>query len=132
MRPTKHNWYHAQARAVAQRSTCPRLKVGAVLVRDDVIYGQGYNGKARGEEHCTHALDEPCMSSVHAEVNLIASAARLANRVGGASVYVTHAPCLQCARVMINAGVSLVSYAQAYRDGAGVELLASRGLLLNW
>lgn len=124
------------AAVVATRATCDRKHVGAVLVRGRTILSTGYNGAPRGLPHCIDAghdlVDvrnngeyEPpdgqekksCQRVVHAELNVIAQAAREGVRTLGAELYVTHSPCWPCFRVLINAGIRRVVYGQPfYRD----------------
>lgn len=118
----------------AERGTCERLKVGCVISREGRILVQGYNGAPPGLPHCpgdknffdVH-LPEDCLA-VHAEQNAIAWAARNGVALEGASLHVTHMPCLACARSIITAGISSVMYADRYRDEAGFELLREAGL----
>ena len=130
------------ARLVAQRGTCPRAQVGAVIVKDRRIIRMGYNGAPPAMPHCVedgrtwvkglgekiqenHPLCTPdgCKNAIHAEANALAFAARYGIAVEGASMWCTHAPCLPCAQIMLAAGIAFANYNIAYRDTAGVELL---------
>jgi len=129
---------------VAERSTCVRAKVGAVVVRDRSILATGYNGAPAGMPHCldvgclvyrsntpTGDVEENCFRTIHAEINAIAQAARHGASIDGADVYVTHTPCIHCLKVLVNSGVKRVFYAKPYkidtiqeiRDRSGVELV---------
>ena len=120
---------------VAQRSTCPRAQVGALVVKDKRILTTGYNGAPRGLPHCIEAgclmVDNHCVRAIHAEQNALLQGALHGVALGGSTVYVTHQPCLICAKMIINAGIVRVIYANAYPDpiaeqflnGARVELL---------
>ena len=120
---------------VAQRSTCPRAQVGALVVKDKRILTTGYNGAPRGLPHCIEVgclmVDNHCVRSIHAEQNALLQGALHGVALGGSTVYVTHQPCLICAKMIINAGIVRVIYSRAYPDpiaeeflhGAGVELL---------
>lgn len=112
----------------ADRSTCDRLHVGAVLSRDYRILVTGYNGPPSGATHCHHNSNAPCEAAVHAEANLIAFAARHGVETLGAQVIVTHMPCVKCAQLIINAGISMVTYDKPYRDPSGVQLLRNSGV----
>lgn len=112
----------------ADRSTCDRLHVGAVLSRDYRILVTGYNGPPSGATHCHHNSNAPCEAAVHAEANLIAFAARHGVETLGAQVIVTHMPCVKCAQLIINAGISMVTYDKPYRDPSGIELLMNSGV----
>lgn len=129
-RPTETELLLDIAAQVARRSTCSRLAVGAVLARDGRILSTGRNGAPSGLPHCDHTLDShsPCTTSVHAEVNAIAFAARHGASSDGATLYLTHAPCVACAGIIINSGVASVVYSQPYRDDSGCNRLALGGV----
>jgi len=117
---------------VSSRSTCSRLFVGAVATRNGAPCAMGYNGAPRGLSHCDHTRsDVPCRRAIHAEVNLVAGAARMGITLDGATVYVTHAPCLPCAGLLVNAGIVRVVYREDYRDMAGVIILKAAGVLVE-
>ena len=103
---------------VARRSTCPRAAVGAVLVRDKRILTTGYNGAPRGLPHCTDAgclmVNGHCVRTLHAEQNAIIQGALHGVDVSGSTLYVTHQPCLTCAKMIINAGIVEVVYENEY------------------
>ena len=115
------------AHQVALRGTCSRLKVGAVLARSGRILSTGYNGAPSGMPHCEHPIREDsssgCTISVHAETNAVAWAARCGVEVAGAELFCTDAPCLECAKVVINAGIIRVVFERPYRLTAGEDLL---------
>lgn len=146
-RPTRDEALLETAIIWARRSTCDRLHVGCVMERDGRILVQGYNGAPAGLAHCdhecscvltdhgTHYADcntgpDNCRA-VHAEQNAIAWAARLGVGLEGASAWVTHQPCLSCARSMINAGIREVHYIHPYRLKDGVELLREAGIKVS-
>lgn len=122
----------ATAQVWASRSTCSRLAVGAVAAVNGRGIAQGYNGAPRGIQHCLHGPDElpdrSCTIAKHAEENLVANAAYHGTSTQGATVYVTHSPCLGCAGLLINAGIYELHYAQEYRGFAGVNLLKQAGI----
>jgi len=105
---------------VARRSTCPRASVGAVIVRDKRILTTGYNGSPRGLPHCTEAgcliINGHCVRALHAEQNAIIQGALHGVDVSHSILYVTHQPCLSCAKMIINAGIERVVYAGDYPD----------------
>jgi len=107
------------AEDVATRSTCDRAFVGAVLVREKHIISTGYNGSPAGLEHCDdvgHLMVEGhCVHTVHAEVNAIIQAAVFGLATKDAVCYVTHFPCLNCTKMLINAKISKLYYKNAYR-----------------
>lgn len=124
------------AARVASRSTCDRLHVGCVVVRDRAILSTGYNGAPRGLAHCDDIghlmIDESCKRTVHAETNAIAQAAMNGTALVGATLYCTHHPCLACSLVIINAGISRVVYEMSYRpDPIVTDCFALSGVLLE-
>jgi dCMP deaminase len=135
MRPTWDEYFLKIATAVAERSTCDRAHVGAVLVREKRILTTGFNGSPAGLEHCDEAghllIDGHCVRTIHAEINAIIQAALHGVSTNGATCYVTHFPCINCTKSLINAGVERVVYFNSYRvdenalkfyKQAGVEL----------
>lgn len=127
-RPSRTDTLLTIAYAVAERSTCTRLRVGAVASRDGRILATGYNGAPAGTPHCTHPKTEVCQRSVHAEANVVAYAARHGTALQGCEVYATDSPCYTCACLLINAGVSAVVFHRLYRDDSGLRLLADVGV----
>ena len=119
---------------VAQRSTCDRAHVGAVLVRDRRMLTTGYNGAPAGLPHCDdvgHLLvDGHCVRTLHAEQNAIIQAALHGVGTQNATAYVTHQPCLNCAKMLINAGVRRVIYAGNYPDGYSRRFFAEANVEL--
>jgi dCMP deaminase len=137
-RPTWDQYFMTITRQVAERSTCPRAKVGAVIVRDRNILATGYNGAPAGLPHCTEVgcliyesrapggeLESNCYRSIHAEINAITQAAKNGAAIAGADVYVTHSPCIQCMKVLVNTGVRTVFYERPYKLDTLGWLLAS-------
>ncbi|HUO04640.1 MAG TPA: cytidine/deoxycytidylate deaminase family protein [Candidatus Binataceae bacterium] len=127
-RPSWDQYFMTITREVAERSTCLRAKVGAVIVRDRSILATGYNGSPAGLPHCTEAgcliyesrtpdgeIEQNCYRTIHAEINAISQAAKNGAAIRDADVYVTHTPCIHCLKVLINTGVRTVYYAKAYK-----------------
>ena len=108
------------ANEVASRATCDRKHVGAVIVREKSILATGYNGSVRGLPHCDedgHSMEDGhCVRTIHAEANAIVQAARNGVRIEGASIYVTASPCWGCFKMIANAGLARVVFAEFYRD----------------
>lgn len=115
-------------RQVAERSTCTRAKVGAVIVRDKSILATGYNGSPSGMPHClevgclvyrtqtpTGETEENCWRTIHAEINAIAQAARNGAAIRDASVYITHSPCIHCLKTLVNTGIKHIVYEKPYK-----------------
>ncbi len=133
-RPTWNEYFLNIAREVAQRSTCERAKVGAVIVKDKRILTTGYNGSPRGLAHCTEVgclMDNGhCVRTLHAEQNAIIQAALHGVITEGAIIYVTHQPCFNCAKTIINAGISEIVYDREYHDDRSLEFLELAGVKL--
>lgn len=134
MRPTRQQMFIEIAQVVAKRSTCFRLNVGAVVVIKDRIVSIGYNGAPAGHDHCAGnacpGVTPGNCPTIHAEVNALSymsevfktSPGRPETRVPK-DVYITHMPCLPCARVMIGHDVTRVFYATPYRYTDAIDLL---------
>ena len=131
-RPSRDDVLMNIAREVARRSTCERAQVGAVLVRDSRIISTGYNGSPSGMPHCVCKALESCNRTVHAESNAIVFSARYGVSTMGTTLYTTMSPCLECAKLIINAGISRVVYDEPYRDMSGVLLLKDGGVTSDW
>ena len=108
------------AKEVATRSTCNRKHIGAVIVRDKNILATGYNGSIRGLAHCDDAGHEMendhCVRTIHAEANAIVQSARNGVRIENSEIYVTASPCYDCFKMIANAGITAIYYAEFYRD----------------
>jgi len=133
-RPGWDEYFMDVARTVATRATCPRASVGAVLVREHRILTTGYNGAPRGVAHCTEAgcelVNGHCVRSTHAEANAVVQGALHGVRLEGATAYCTHQPCVNCAKLLISAGVTRIVYDAAYLDAFARQLLAEAGVAL--
>lgn len=125
VRPSSEEILMLVAQAMAFRSTCSRLNVGAVIALDRRILTTGYNGAPAGMHHCAHPENEKggCTNAVHAEANAIAFAARHGVSVAGATLFTTHSPCQACAHLIINSGIVEVMYADQYRDATPLDML---------
>jgi len=132
--------YMAWAERTAQLSHARRLQVGAVIVKDDSVISYGYNGMPAGwENDCENIVGYDTKGPVlktkpavlHAESNSIAKLARSTNSGLGATMFVTHAPCLECAKLIHQSGISHVLYRSAYRDSGGVAFLEKSGVKVD-
>ena len=121
----------------AQLSHARRLQVGAVIVKDDSVISYGYNGMPAGwDNNCEdEIIDDKWTVTLktkpevlHAESNAVAKLARSANSGSGADIFITHAPCLDCAKLIYQSGISSVYYRNSYRDDSGVEFLKKSGI----
>jgi dCMP deaminase len=135
-RPTWDEYFLDIAFSVAERSTCDRAHVGAVLVRDKRILATGYNGSPAGLPHCDEVghlmVDGHCVRTLHAEQNAIIQAALHGISSEGATAYVTHQPCLTCAKMLINAGIRRVVYSGNYPDVYSRQFLAEANVQLDF
>ena len=128
-RPSMEAVLLACAYAMSRRSTCPNLQVGVVIALDLRIMSTGYNGAPRGLQHCTHPSrvdvpdQPPCVTTVHAEANAVAFAAREGINLGGATVFGTHSPCRTCAQLLVGTGVVRYVALDRYHDGSGIDVL---------
>lgn len=114
-----------------KRSTCLRLRVGAIVAREGRVLVTGYNGAPTGQEHCHPKVcgtENPCTRTVHAEANCIAFAAKYGIALAGGELYTTDSPCKNCAELIANAGIIRVVYLRPYRDLAPMDLLQSCGV----
>ena len=115
----------------AENSYCKRRKVGALLVKDKMIISDGYNGTPSGFENVCEDEDNVTKPYVlHAEANAITKVARSSNSSEGSTLYVTSSPCIECSKLIIQAGITRVVYANEYRLIDGIELLERAGVEL--
>lgn len=140
-RPSWDEYFMGMAKLTAERSTCLRRQVGAVIVKDRHIIATGYNGAPRGLAHCgqlggclreqlkvpSGQRHELCRA-LHAEQNAIIQAATLGQSIEGASIYITHQPCSICSKMIINAGISRIVVDQGYPDELATNLLEEAGI----
>lgn len=121
--------YLRMAHIWAENSYCQRRQVGALIVKDKMIISDGYNGTPSGFENVCedeNGLTKPYV--LHAEANAITKIARSGNNSDGATLYVTDAPCIECAKLIIQAGIKRVIYGKQYRLADGEELLRRAGI----
>jgi len=112
------------AQVYAELSTAVRLQVGCVIVKDNTIIGIGYNGMPSGwTNECEDENNKSKAEVLHAETNAIAKVAKSTNSTDGATIFVTHAPCLDCAKLIYQSGINSVYYRHSYRDNLGIEFL---------
>jgi dCMP deaminase len=120
------------AQTVATRATCPRASVGAVLVRQHRILTTGYNGAPRNVAHCSEVgcemVNGHCLRATHAESNAIVQGALHGVQLEGATAYCTHQPCVNCAKLLISAGIVAIVYRDPYSDPFAEQLLSEAGV----
>jgi len=140
-RPSWDQYFMEMAELTAKRSTCMRRNVGAVIVKDKHLVATGYNGAPRGVRHCAEIgsclreelkvpsgqRHELCRA-LHAEQNAIIQAATLGVSIEDSTIYITHQPCVICAKMIINAGIKRIVVKEGYPDDLAVEMLEEAGL----
>jgi dCMP deaminase len=124
-RPSWDEYFMATAKLIASRSNCERLNVGCVIVtggeRRNRIVAAGYNGWLPGTPHVSRLRDNHEQATVHAEQNAIADAARRGSSVEGCTAYVTHFPCVNCAKILAASGIAEIKYHGDYNNDPLVE-----------
>ncbi len=131
-----NQYFMLQSVLLSMRSTCPRLFVGALVVRNRRIIAGGYNGSVAHESHCIDVgcllQDGHCLRTIHAEMNALTQCAKFGVQTEGAEIYVTHFPCLQCTKLIIQAGISKIHYQKDYHnDEYAYELIEKSGIELD-
>lgn len=129
-------YFMAQSMLLSLRSTCTRLSVGATIVRDRRIIAGGYNGSVTGDVHCIdegcYLVDGHCVRTIHAEMNAILQCAKFGVETDGAEIYVTHFPCLQCTKMILQAGIKTIHYLKDYRnDDYAMKLIKQAGATID-
>ena len=120
--------YLRMAKIWAENSYCQRRQVGALIVKNKMIISEGYNGTPSGFENVCEENNVTKPYVLHAEANAITKIARSNNSSDGATLYVTDSPCIECAKLIIQAGIKRVVYAQKYRLDDGLRLLERAGI----
>ena len=122
--------YMRMARIWSENSYCQRRQVGALIVKDKMIISDGYNGTPSGFENICedeHGVTKPYV--LHAEANAITKIARSGNNSEGSTLYVTDSPCIECAKLIIQAGIKRVVFNEIYRLTDGIELMRRAGII---
>lgn len=124
--------YLRMSKIWAENSYCKRRQVGALIVNNKSIISDGYNGTPSGFENiCEDANDKTHPYVLHAEANAITKVAKSGNSSDGATLYVTASPCIECAKLIIQAGIVRVVYSEPYRCMDGIELLTKAGIAVD-
>lgn len=137
-RPNWDDYFMAIARIVAMRSTCDRLRAGAVLVKNKRIISTGYNGSPPGLPHCdgeaSHLMEEGhCVRTIHAEHNaILQAAANPGQSTEGSTLYTLYSPCIHCTKYVIAAGIKRVVIGTIYRNSSAPEYLAQAGVQVEF
>ena len=125
--------YLRMAQIWAENSYCKRRQVGAIVVKDNMIISDGYNGTPSGFENCCEDENNVTMPYVlHAEANAITKLARSSNNSEGATLYVTASPCIECAKLIIQAGIKRVVYGELYLLEDGINTLTKAGIEVEY
>ena len=125
--------YMRMARTWSENSYCQRRQVGALLVKDNMIISDGYNGTPSGfENHCEDENNVSLPYVLHAEANAITKVARSHNSSEGATLYVTTSPCMECSKLIIQSGIRRVVYGETYRITDGLDLLRRAGIQVDY
>ena len=123
-RPNWEEYFMSIAILVSQRSSCERLKVGAVIVENNRIISTGYNGFLPGADHRSIVIDNHEQATVHAEQNSICDAASRMVSVKNSSIYITHYPCLNCFKSIVASHIKTIYYYQDYKNNVLVKKFA--------
>ncbi len=113
-------------KVTAKRSPCDRLKVGCILVKDNRIISQGYNGFLPGCPHKSIVRDNHEQATVHAEQNAIADCAKRGVSCNGSTAYITHYPCIICTRMLLASGIKEIKYLENYHNDELVEVITNQ------
>lgn len=142
-RPSWDEYFAEMLNIVKKRSTCLRRDVSAIIVKDNRIISTGYNGSPKGVKHCEELgcireqmgvpsgqRHELCRG-IHAEQNAIVQAAVYGVSIKDATIYISHSPCVLCAKMIINAGIRNVKYLEGYPDESSLEILSEAGIIVE-
>jgi dCMP deaminase len=133
MKPKFIDYFMKVAELTAAVSSAKRLQVGAIIVKDDRIISIGYNGMPAGWDNtCEYALEDGTLKTkpevLHAEMNVLMKVAQSTESSTGAVMFCTHAPCMDCAKAIYQAGISTLYYREEYRSTQGMEFLKKSGV----
>ena len=124
-RPDWDEYFLKLAMLASERSTCPRMHCGCVLVKNKNVIATGYNGSIPGDDHCEDVgclvIDNHCVRTVHAEMNALIQAAKRGNSVEGATAYITNMSCTTCAKALISAGIIRICIFSDFHDTLAYE-----------
>ena len=121
--------YLRLAESWAKLSQCNRKQVGAIIVKDEIIVSDGFNGTPAGFDNCCE--DENGLTHwyvLHAEANAILKVAKSTNNCKGSTLYLTHSPCRECSKLVLQSGIRRVVFKEAYKDPSGVDFLKNAGV----
>lgn len=115
-RPTWEEYFKEIVISTAKRSSCNRLHVGCILVKDNRIISQGYNGFLTNHPHVSVIIDDHEISTIHAEQNAIIDCAKRGVECNDAIAYITHFPCINCLKILVQAGIQKIYYINDYKN----------------
>jgi len=115
-RPSWHEYFYNITLCTAKRSPCTRLQVGCLFIKDNRIISQGYNGFLSGHPHKSVVINDHEIATIHAEQNAIIDCAKRGVSCEGAIAYITHYPCIQCLKMMVQSGISKIYYINDYKN----------------
>ncbi|MEN8809922.1 MAG: dCMP deaminase family protein [Flavobacteriales bacterium] len=125
--------YLNMAREWSKLSHCTRKQVGAIIVKDEVIISDGYNGTPTGFDNCCeNDAGETKWYVLHAEANALMKLSKSTNSSKGATLYITLSPCKDCAKLILQAGIKRVVYLNEYKDCSGIDFLKNSGIKLDY
>jgi dCMP deaminase len=142
VRPDWNSYFMRMAHLAASRSTCLRRRVGAVIIKDRMVLSTGYNDTPRGVRNCGEGGCARCASDVpsgtghetclclHAEMNCVIQAAYHGVSIAGGTIYVTYQPCLICAKMLLNVGITRIVFEGVYPDPLALEMLRNASVEL--
>ncbi len=134
-RPDWDEYFLKLAMLASERSTCPRMHCGCILVKGKNVIATGYNGSIPGDDHCEEVgclvVDNHCVRTVHAEMNALIQAAKRGSAVEGATAYVTNMSCTTCAKALITAGIKRVVVFSDYHDTLATEFFQKAGVRID-
>tara|TARA_Y100000816_G_C25702209_1_gene370954 strand:- start:65 stop:478 length:414 start_codon:yes stop_codon:yes gene_type:complete len=125
-RPSWEKYFSDLTKLTSTRSPCKRLQVGCILVNDNRIIAQGYNGYLPGANHEATMRDGHEIGTVHAEQNAIADCAKRGVSCNGSTAYITHYPCVNCMKIMCSAGISEIKYNNDYKNDSLISYFAEQ------
>ena len=124
-------FYIGVAKQASLLSTCKRLQVGALIVKDRRIISYGYNGTAPNMDNCCEENNVTKPEVIHAEANAILKVAQSTETTNGGIMYTTHSPCFECAKMIIASGITKFVYLHNYRDEGGLNLLKQANVIVE-
>ena len=125
-RPSWNEYFKKIVICTSERSPCKRLKVGCILVKENRIISQGYNGFISGHPHTSVVVDNHEITTIHAEQNAIIDCAKRGINCENSVAYITHFPCIHCIKYLIQAGICKIYYINDYKND--IELIAKLGI----